>query len=49
MNIAYKILLGVCAANSLAGFALMGWTYRQTHKPPDRGSQEEPPELTSRL
>ena len=32
MTIAYKILLGVCAANSLAGFALMGWTYRQSHK-----------------
>lgn len=34
MNIAYKILLGVCAANSLVGFALMGWTYRQVHKLP---------------
>lgn len=34
MTIAYKILLGVCAANSLAGFALMGWTYRQCHKRP---------------
>lgn len=34
MTIAYKILLGVCAANSLAGFALMGWTYRQLHKRP---------------
>lgn len=34
MTIAYKILLGVCAANSLAGFALMGWTYRQSHKRP---------------
>lgn len=34
MNIAYKILLGVCAANSLAGFALMGWTYRQSRKHP---------------
>lgn len=33
MTVAYKILLGVCAANSLAGFALMGWTYRQLHKP----------------
>ena len=34
MNIAHKILLGVCAANSLAGFALMGWTYRQFRKLP---------------
>jgi hypothetical protein len=34
MTIAHKILLGVCAANSLAGFALMGWTYRHLHKLP---------------
>lgn len=34
MTTASKILLGFCAANSLAGFALMGWTYRQFRKLP---------------
>lgn len=34
MHIVNKILFGACAAYSLAGFALVGWSYKQIRKLP---------------